>query len=78
MSVDLMEITARSKVDPAALSAISDFTAWAMDYTPDELIRWIAFYERMAQQPGTVRAPTGVEALHKARDLLVREAQGAS
>ena len=44
--------------------------AWSMDYTPDELLRWIAFYERMAQQPGMVRAPADVEVLHKARDLL--------
>ena len=47
--------------------------AWSMDYTPDELLRWIAFYERMAQQPGTVRAPADVEVLHKARDLLAQE-----
>ena len=46
--------------------------AWSMDYTPDELIPWIAFYERMAEQPGMVRAPADVEVLHKARARLAR------
>ncbi len=47
--------------------------AWSMNYTPDELLRWIAFYERMAQQPGMIRAPADVEVLHKARELRARE-----
>ena len=50
--------------------------AWSMDYPLDELNRWIAFYQRMAQQPGMVRAPADIEVRHKARDLLAEEAQG--
>ena len=34
---------------------------------------WIAFYERLATEPGTPRAKADVEVLHVARALLVKE-----
>lgn len=51
--------------------------AWSAVYTLNELPRWIAFYEELAEKPTMLRAQADVEVLHKARGLLARE-QGQS
>ena len=47
--------------------------AWSCTYSPERLLRWIPFYERLAQDPGTPRAKADVEVLCAARDLLKQE-----
>ncbi len=47
--------------------------AWSMDYTPNELIKWIGFYERMVDRRDTPQFRADVEVLHKARDLMAQE-----
>lgn len=51
--------------------------AWFMEYTPDQLLVWIEYYERLAHDTGTPRAQADVEVLHKARDLLASEWAGS-
>lgn len=46
---------------------------WSGIDTPETLVTWIVFYERLATEPGTPRAKADVEVLHAARALLVKE-----
>lgn len=46
---------------------------WSGTYTPQRLVTWIAFYERMLRDSPSPYFKSDVEVLHAARDLLVKE-----
>ena len=46
---------------------------WSGTYTPERLVTWIAFYERMMRDSPSPYFKADVEVLHAARDLLVKE-----
>ena len=44
--------------------------AWSATYTPEELVRWLAFYEQQAAKKVSPTYDADVEVLRKARALV--------
>ncbi len=46
---------------------------WSAEYTPEQLLTWLAFYQRKADQARSPYCVADVEVLCAARDLLAKE-----